>query len=170
MIQRAMGRGVIGRRALQVTLPVLALGAVAWWSCAAAAARPSKQEMEVEYRQSLYTVIGANFGPMGAMAQDKIPFDLAQVKLRSERVAFLAPMLKEAFPADSNGVAHTAAKPEIWTDADTFSKALQNLIDKSAALATTAKSGDTAAIKTAIQQTGQACKDCHDKFRVKDND
>ena len=125
MIQRAMGRGVIGRRALQVTLPVLALGAVAWWSCAAAAARPSKQEMEVEYRQSLYTVIGANFGPMGAMAQDKIPFDLAQVKLRSERVAFLTPMLKEAFPADSNGVAHTAAKPEIWTQPQQFAAALQ---------------------------------------------
>ena len=133
-----------------------------------AADKPSKAEMEVDYRQSLYMVIGTNFAPLGDMAGGKAPFDVASARLRAGRVAFLAPMLKEAFPADSNGVAHTAAKPEIWTDTTGFNQALQNLIDKSAALAAAANGGDAEKIKAAIGETGKACKACHDKYKVKD--
>ena len=130
--------------------------------------KPSKAEMEVEYRQSLYTVIAGNFGPLGAMGAGKAPFDAAEVKLRAARVAFLAPILKEAFPADSNGVGHTAAKPEIWTDTAGFDKALQALIDNSAALAAAANGTDVEKIKAAIGETGKTCKGCHDKYKVKD--
>jgi len=144
-----------------------AAGALAMHS-SLAAGKPSKAEMEVDYRQGLYAVIGGNFGPLGAMAADKAPFNAAEAKLRAERVAYLAPMLKEAFPADSNGVAHTAAKPEIWTDTAGFNQALQALIDKSAALAVVANGGDADKIKAAITETGKTCKGCHDKFKVKD--
>jgi len=130
----------------------------------------TKGEEEVDYRQSLYMVIAGNFHPLGAMAEGKMPFNAAEAKKRAERVAFLVPMLKEAFPAGSNGVGHTAAKPEIWTDAAGFDKALQLLIDKSAALAVAANSGDADKVKAATQETGKACKNCHDKFRVKDKE
>jgi cytochrome c556 len=133
-----------------------------------AATEQTKGEAEVDYRQSLYTVIGGNFHPLGAMAEGKMPFNAADAKVRAERIAFLTPMLKEAFPADSNGVGHTHAKPEIWKDTAEFDKALQTLIDRSAALAAAANGGDEAKIKAAIQDTGKACKACHDKFRVKD--
>jgi len=133
-----------------------------------ALAKQSKEEQEVEYRQSIFVVLAGNFGPLGAMADGKIPFDAAQAKLRAERVAFLAPLLKEAFPPESNGVAHTAAKPEIWTDAAGFNSALQALLDRSTALAAATQSGDEAKIKTAALDTGKACKACHDKYRVKD--
>jgi cytochrome c556 len=132
------------------------------------AAEQTKGEAEVDYRQSLYTVIAGNFHPLGAMAEGKMPFNAADAKVRAERIAFLAPMLKEAFPADSNGVGHTHAKPEIWTDSVEFNKSLQTLIDRSAALAVAANSGDEAKIKAATQDTGKACKACHDKFRIKD--
>jgi cytochrome c556 len=145
-------------------LGVATLVAVQWTQ----AAEPTKAEKEVDYRQSLLTVLGGNFGPLGAMAAGKKPFDAAEAKIRAQRVAFLAPMLKEAFPADSDGVAHTAAKPEIWTDRETFDSKLQNLIDKSAALASTADGGDADKIKAAIEETGKACKGCHEKFRRKD--
>jgi cytochrome c556 len=130
----------------------------------------TKGEEEVDYRQSLYMVIAGNFPPLGAMAEGKMPFNAAEAKMRAERVAFLVPMLKEAFPVDSNGVGHTAAKPEIWKDTAEFTKALQLLIDRSAALAVAANTGDADKIKTAVQETGKACKNCHDKFRVKDKD
>src|SRR5476649_364630 len=87
------------------------------------AATQTKGEAEVDYRQGLYTVIAGNFHPLGAMAEGKMPFNAADAKLRAERIAFLVPMLKEAFPADSNGVGHTSAKPEIWTDTAGFDKA-----------------------------------------------
>jgi cytochrome c556 len=132
--------------------------------------KPTKGEMEVDYRQSLYTVLGGNFGPLGAMAEGKIPFNAAEAKVRAHRVAFLAPMLKEAFPADSDGADHTAAKHEIWTDPDEFAKKLQTLIDKTAALASASDSGDADKIRDAIQETGKACKACHEKFRKKDEE
>lgn len=148
--------------AVIVALASLSVGAVF------AANEPTKQEREVEYRQSLYTVMGGNFGPLGDMADGKVPYNAVEARKRADRVAFLAPMLKEAFPADSNGVAHTAAKPEIWTDTVEFDKALQNLLDKSAALAAAAKTGDPDKLKDAVQDTRKACKGCHEKFRAKD--
>ena len=152
----------------KVSRIVLGATALATFGVSVAAREPSKQEAEVEYRQSLYNVIAGNFGPLTEMASGKIPFNTADAQLRADRVAYLAPMLKEAFPADSNGVAHTAAKPEVWSDAAGFNTALQNLIDRSAALAAAAKSGDEARFKTAVQETGKACKGCHDKYKVKD--
>ena len=151
-----------------LSLAALAASGVCASHASHAAGKPTKGEIEVEYRQSLYTVIAGNFGPLGAMAEGKVPFDAADAKVRAQRIAFLAPMLKEAFPPDSNGVAHTAAKPEIWTNAAEFDKALQLLIDKTAALSAAAGSGDADKTKAAIQETGKACKGCHDKFKVKE--
>ncbi|MFI4890929.1 MAG: c-type cytochrome [Steroidobacterales bacterium] len=155
-----------------IGVSVAALGAMALFAMQSghAAPKPTKGEMEVDYRQSLYTVLGGNFGPLGAMAEGKVPFNAAEARVRAHRVAFLAPMLKEAFPADSDGADHTAAKHEIWTDPDEFAKKLQTLIDRTAALATAADTGDADKIKDAIEETGKACKSCHEKFRKKDED
>jgi cytochrome c556 len=147
---------------------VCGIAALAGHGAARAHSHQSKGELAVEYRMSLYTVIAANFAPLADMAEGKIPFNAADAEMRAERVAFIAPMLKEAFPPDSNGVAHTAAKPEIWTNPTEFNQALQALIDKSAALAAAAKTGDAAKFNTAVQETGKTCKSCHDKFKVKD--
>ena len=144
------------------------VAALACQTAVLAHSHQSKGELAVEYRMSLYTVIAANFAPLADMAEGKIPFNAADAKTRAERVAFITPMLKEAFPPDSNGVAHTAAKPEIWTNPTEFNQALQALIDKSAALPAAAKSGDAAKFNAAVQETGKTCKSCHDKFKVKD--
>ena len=39
---------------------------------------PSKGEQTLKYRKSLYQVLAYNFGPMGAMAQGKVPYDAAE--------------------------------------------------------------------------------------------
>ena len=39
---------------------------------------PSKGEQALKYRKSLYQVMAWNFGPMGAMAQGKAPYDAAE--------------------------------------------------------------------------------------------
>jgi cytochrome c556 len=149
---------------------VLALGGLTSFAlCTSTAlAKQTKEEQEVEYRQSIFIVLAGNFGPLGAMAEGKMPFNADQAKLRAARVAFIAPLLKEAFPPETNGVAHTAAKPDIWTDTADFNAALQALLDKSAALSVTAQTGDEAKIKAAVAETGKTCKACHDKFRTKE--
>jgi cytochrome c556 len=44
---------------------------------------------------------------------------------------------------------------------------MKTLVDKSQALATVAKTGDAAKSKAAFMELGNACKDCHDKYRNK---
>jgi cytochrome c556 len=129
--------------------------------------RESPGERAVEYRQSLMTVLAGNFGPVAAMAGGKMPFNAALAKKDADRVAFIATMAPDAFPANSNGAGKTKAKPNIWTDQADFQKHAQELLDKTAALQMAADSGDQAGIKSAATAVGMACKGCHDNYRAK---
>jgi cytochrome c556 len=146
-------------------LSVLIAAALLGLMSVQAASRSSRVEREVEYRRSLYTVVSVNFGPLGAMAEGAMPFNAAEAQKRADRLAFLAPMFKEAFPADSNGVARTAARSEIWTESVEFGKELQSFIEKTTLLAAVAKTNDIAKLKNAIEETGETCRSCHYKFR-----
>jgi len=127
----------------------------------------SPGERQVEYRQSVFTVLAGNFGPLGAMAGGKAPFDAAEVQLRAPRVAAMAGMVGDAFPESSKDVGGTKAKPEIWADTAKFAAAVKELQSKSAALATLVASDKTnsAAFQKAVADLGGACKGCHDDFR-----
>ena len=52
------------------------LGMSVWTAVSAADAKP---EDTVKYRQSVYTIIGWNFKPIGAMMKGEAPFDAAAV-------------------------------------------------------------------------------------------
>ncbi len=96
-------------RVVRLVAPVV-LGSLVL--AASAHAQQSKGEAAVEYRKSVYEVMAWNFGPMGAMAQGKVPYTAAEFAKRAERVAFIAPLLAEAFPPESQGVKRTDLKPE----------------------------------------------------------
>jgi cytochrome c556 len=134
-------------------------------SLAAQAAPPTKAEQSLKYRKSLYQVMAWNFGPMSAMAQGKVPYDAKEFAMRAERVATIAPMLGEAFPAESKGVAGSELKPDMWNNRADFDAKMKDLVDKSAALAIAAKTGDFAKSKAAFFEAGNTCKSCHDKYK-----
>ena len=157
-----------GKKKIGFGLFVLITAALASYISVQAASRSSRAEREVEYRRSLYTVLSVNFGPLGAMAEGDMPFNAAEAQKRAERLAFLAPMFKEAFPPDSNGVARTAARTEVWTDSAKFDKELQTFIDKTTLLAAVAKTADIVKVKDAIEETGETCRSCHFRFRNSD--
>ncbi len=73
---------------------------------------PSKGEQALKFRKSAYQVMAWNFGPMGAMAQGKVPYDAAEFAKRAERVAVIAPMLSEGFPAETRALPHSKLKPD----------------------------------------------------------
>jgi cytochrome c556 len=127
---------------------------------------PSRAEQVLTYRKALYQVIVWNVGPMGAMAQDKLPFDAPQFALRAGRVAELTPMLAEAYPPESQGVANSKLKPSMWTNRPDFDAKLKDLVDRSAALAEVAKGGDPAKTKAAFFSLADACKACHEKYKA----
>jgi cytochrome c556 len=129
-------------------------------------AQAAKPEQVLKYRKALYSVIGWNFGPMSAMAQGKVPYNADEFARRAERVALVAPMLSEAFPPESKGVANSELKPEMWANRADFDARMQDMVERSAALAAAAKTGDFEKSKAAFMQTAQTCKACHDKYKT----
>jgi cytochrome c556 len=129
---------------------------------------PTPAERAIEYRQALFTLVGGNFGPIGAILQGHAPYNAADVAKHAERVAFLATMADDAFPEISKD-GKTKAKPEIWSNKEGFAKALKAFQDSSANLAALVKqdSTDSAAFKAAAGKVGESCKGCHDDFRAK---
>jgi cytochrome c556 len=100
------------------------------------------------------------------MAQGKVPFNAAEFEMRAARVAALAPMLSEAYSAESQNAAGSKAKPEMWSNRADFDAKLKDLVDRSATLATVAKGRDEAKTKAAFLDTAGTCKACHDKYKA----
>ena len=126
---------------------------------------PSPGEKALKYRKSAYQVMAWNFGPMAAMAQGKLPYDAAEFSKRAERVAQIAPMLSEGFPAATKDLPHSELKPAMWSNRADFDAKMKDLVDRTATLATVAKAGDFATSKAAFFDTANACKACHDKYK-----
>jgi cytochrome c556 len=150
----------VSRRVLPAVLALAVAGA------AHAQGQPSKGEQALKYRKAVYQAIAWNFSPMGAMAQGKAPFDAKEFAMRADRVAALAPMLAESYGAETRAVAGSKAKPALWDNRADFDSKMQDLVDRSAALATAAKTGDEARSKAAFIDTANTCKACHDKYKA----
>jgi len=151
-------------RAVRLVGPALLLAFAA--SGVHAQGQPSKGEQALKYRKAVYQAIAWNFGPMSQMAQNKIPYEAKEFQLRAGRVAALAPMLSESYSAESREVTGSKAKPELWSQRADFDAKMQDLVDRSAALAVVARSGDAAKSKQAFLDTAATCKACHDKYKA----
>ncbi len=123
-------------------------------------------EDAAENRQSLFTLLKDNMGPLGAMAKGKRPYDKQVLETNSLRLQQLGDMLHDYLQVDTRKFdVHTHAKPELWDNfseveakVNDFQSAAKNLNDVVAA-------GDESRYKKAIAQVGGACKACHDDFK-----
>ena len=131
-----------------------------------AAAQFAKPEDAVKYRKASFTVMGAHFGRLGAMAQGRVPFDAKMAADNAEIVADMAKLPWAAFGEGTDG-GDTKAKPEIWKQGAKFKEASDKLQAESVKLATAAKTGKEDAFKAAFAATAGTCKNCHDDFRAK---
>src|ERR1043165_6823674 len=75
----------------------------------------------VDLRQSLFRVISFNFGPIGGMLKNKVPFDAAVVAKDSARLEALAPMIPQVFNEDTRKFTlKTPSREGIWTNKADF--------------------------------------------------
>ncbi|MBS0583869.1 MAG: cytochrome c [Proteobacteria bacterium] len=133
--------------------------------CALAFAHDNtKPDDAIEYRQGLMTVIGWNFGPLGAMVKGKHPFDAADFAKHSGRIANLSDQLLEGFTKGSDK-GKTEAKSEIWANWDDFQSKAKDLDTQAKLLAEVAKANDEARDKEQFKKVAEACKACHDKYK-----
>ena len=125
-----------------------------------------KPEDAIKLRQSAMKLIGYNFGNIGAMVQDKKPYNKDEAIRNASRVDALSTQPFEFFIAGTDK-GETKAKAEIWKDGDKFKAAAEKMQGEVGKLAQVAKTGDMAALKAQFGTTGGACKACHDDFREK---
>jgi cytochrome c556 len=131
-----------------------------------AALAQQKPEVLVKQRQSAMTLIGKYFGPLGGMAQGRVPFDAKVVQRNADYLAALSQMPWDGFdPATKD--TKSAALPAVFSDSGKFKEASNRLTSEVQKLQQVAKGGDEGAIKAQIGAVGKSCGGCHDNFREK---
>ena len=132
----------------------------------ATAAAQAKPEQLVKQRQAAMTLQGKYFGPLGAMAQGKAPYNAELVRHNAAFLDVLAKMPWDGFAASTKDI-KSAALPAVFTDAAKFKEAQDRLESEISKLVSVSKSGDEAAVKAQLGAVGKSCGGCHENFREK---
>ena len=141
-------------------------GALTFGLSAATMAHQVKDEPQQSYRQSYFTLIAANFGPIAAMVQGKMPYSVEGVQERANNLKALSAIdVTGAFSAGSDK-GTTRAKPEIWANTADFQAKFADMQEAMAVLQ--AADGEQGAVAKAVGGVGRTCKACHDEYRAKD--
>jgi cytochrome c556 len=152
-------------RAPRLIATVSALAVLALTAMPSTASAQDRAAQQTKLRQSVFTVLGAQVTPMGAMASGRAPYDAAAFELAAQRAAFMATIAPDMFAAGSVA-SNSKAKPEIWRNKADFDKLMADLVDKSAALSQAAKSGSLETVRPAFAALAGTCKACHDKYKL----
>lgn len=124
-----------------------------------------KPEDQIKQRRSGYAVMGYNFASLGAMAQDKKPYNKDEAVRNAELVATLSDYMRGFF-GEGTDKGETKAKPEIWQKRADFDSKMDKMITEAKKLPAAARA-DLPALKAAVAEAGKACKACHDDYRAK---
>lgn len=142
----------------------LSLGAGAGYATTVLA--QAKPEVLVKQRQAAMTLIGKYFGPLGAMAQGKAPYDAAVAQRNSGYLEALSHMPWDGFNASTKDTSEkTRALPAIWENEAKFKEGQDRLMGAITKMAAASK--DEAGFKAAAGEVAKACGACHENFRAK---
>jgi len=119
-----------------------------------------------ELRQSVFSLLGSNMGPLGGMAKGKIDFDAKAIEKHALRINQLSYMLADYNRTDTSSFnVKSDALDKVWKETDLFAEKIKALNESSANLMLIAKTGDENAMKKAIGGVGKSCGGCHDDFK-----
>lgn len=133
---------------------------------ALAAHAQMKPEVMVKQRQAAMTLQAKYLGPLGAMAQGKMPFNAELVARNAAYLNVLDKMAWDGF-AESTKDVKSRALPVIWSEAGKFKEAQEHFQSAVSQLVEASKSGDEGKMKAAIGGVGKSCGACHEHFREK---
>jgi cytochrome c556 len=119
----------------------------------------------IETRQAGQDLLAGTFTGINQGVKHKV-----EVKAFADPAAAMARWMRQfpsTFPPGSDHGNNTKALPAIWSNRAGFDQAAARLVAAADKLAQLAKADDTAGFTAQVQTVGQACKNCHDKFRAK---
>lgn len=120
-------------------------------------------------RQSYFTLLAMNFGPIGAMVKGEAPWDEEKLTRYAQDLDNLGELDVLRFFAEGSDKGTTRAKPEIWSDMEDFSARFADLGEAADQLEDVVEqsAGDRKAVAEAFGEVGKACKACHDEYKSK---
>src|SRR5437763_2629501 len=104
-------------------LAITTLGLAMAAAISTVALAQTKPEDAIKLRQSAMKLIGYNFGSIGAMVNDKKPYNKDEAIRNATRVDALSDHPWEFFGAGTDKAGETKAKAGIWTDRAKFDAA-----------------------------------------------
>ncbi len=118
----------------------------------------------IQQRQQEMEGVRDGMKTLAAIAKGQQPFDAGVVKTSGAKIAGHLDRAAELFPEGSDsGEVQTWAKPEIWTDRESFDQIFastrQAAVDLEAVTA-------AAEFPPALGKLGNGCKSCHDLYRL----
>jgi len=146
---------------------VVAMAAIALSSSALAQVKP---EQQIKWRQSVMQVQGWSMARIKANVEGTYNKDQV-IQAANVLQATANGGLGALFPAGTEkgtGWRESQLKPEYFTDGDKVKEVAMAFNKEANELAKVAATGDAAAVKAQFGKVGQACKGCHDKFRVEE--
>ncbi|WP_083545470.1 c-type cytochrome [Sulfitobacter alexandrii] len=149
------------------TVAVLMCGMVA--TAGFAASHAGGENKSVEARHHQMQMIAYHTGILGGIAKGEMEYDSAMVDAAASNIASLAAMERATLwieGTEQGAAADSRAKPEIWSDAEGFAAAFEDLETAASAVV---GAGDTAAVGAGMGDIGGACKACHEKYRGPEN-
>lgn len=157
MIETAQASSAGGRRA------VAALAAVLTLTIAGGVARADEKKLPpgpIHDRHEVMEGVGADAKKIGAATKAGKPEDAVAP---AEAIAAALEKFPGMFPAGSESPL-SRAKPEVWTEKAEFDRMAAEGREAALAVAQAAKSGGD--VKAASGKMFQACKGCHERFRL----
>jgi cytochrome c556 len=133
-------------------------------SAGVAFAQFQSAEKAVDYRESVFTVMGTHFGRIGAVVKGEQAYNKDEVAKNAAIVTMMSTLPWQAFGPGTEG---GKAKPEVWSDNAKFKAAADKMQLAVVDLNKAAQSGDLESIKKSFGAAGATCKGCHDDFKKK---
>lgn len=129
-----------------------------------------EQQRAMDARQAQMGLYSFNLGPLGGMAQGKIPYDAEVAATAAANLAALAGMDQTAYwlEGTDTSIEGSRAKPEIWTDSAGYLAEKEKLASATLALAAVAGDG-LDQMKAAFGPVGMSCGSCHEAYRAPRN-
>jgi cytochrome c556 len=131
-----------------------------------AQAQFAKPEDAVKYRQSAMALMGNHMGRINGQLKSGSP-NVAAIQSSAALIETLSKLPFEAFTPGTETVANTKVKPEFFKDTAKVKDLIEKMQAEVSKLAAVAKGGDVKAIQAQFGNVGQACKACHDDYRMK---
>lgn len=125
-----------------------------------------KPEILVKQRRAAMVLIGKYFGPLVAMARDKVPFNAEMADRNASYLLVLSKMPWDGFQ-EVTANEKSEALPVIYKDTAKFKSGADDMQQAMVKLMDASKSRNAAAVKSEVDHVDKICSWCHDKFREK---